>query len=144
MAKREFYVVITKDEDGFFTGEVTQVKSCFNQGQTVDELMENMRGTVQICLEEYGTRDRSKFVEVRTTLVRSDSIASLQREFYVVITVDESGTFLGVAPQLRNCYGKGVTKADLMVNMHEAIKLALKHDDLEDCSVFQEVRKLEI
>ena len=144
MAKREFYVVVTKGEDGYFIGEVTQLKSCFNQGDTVDELMENMRETIQVCLEEFGIRDQSEFVEVQTALVRSDLIASSQREFYVVITRDESGTYLGVAPQLRECFGKGKSKSELMKNMRKAIELGVKDDDLEDCSAFLEVRKLEI
>ena len=144
MDKREFYVVVTKGEDGYFIGEVTQIKSCFNQGDTVDELMENMRETIQVCLEEFGIRDRSEFVEVQTVLVRSDLITSSRREFYVVITKDEFGTYCGVAPQLRECFGKGKTKSELMKNMYKAIEIGLKDDDLEDCSAFLEVRKLEI
>ena len=65
MGKREFHVVITKDEDGFFIGEVTQIKSCFNQGETVDELMENMRETIELGLEDDGLEDCSIFLEVR-------------------------------------------------------------------------------
>ena len=34
----EFYVVIEKDEDGFFVGEVPQLKACYSQGKTIDEL----------------------------------------------------------------------------------------------------------
>ena len=143
MAKREFYVVITKDEDGYFIGEVTQIKSCFNQGETLDELMQNMRDTVQVCLDEFGAKDQSEFVEVQTTSVRSDLIASSQREFYVVITRDETGSYWGVAPQLRECFGKGTTKSELMNNMCKAIEHGLKDDDLEDCSTFLEVRKVE-
>ena len=144
MADREFYIVITKDEDGIFIGEVTQIQSCFNQGETVAELMENMRETIQVCLAEYGRKDRSEFVEVETALVPLDSIATLQREFYVVITRDETDTLRGVAPQLRECFGKGKTKTELMKNMRKAIDLGLNYDDLEDCSTFLEVRKLEI
>ena len=144
MAKREFYVVVTTGEDGYFIGEVTQIKSCFNQGDTVAELIENMRETIQYCLEEFGICDRSEFVGVQTTLVRSDLFASSQREFYVVITKDESGTYCGVAPQLRDCFGKGRTKSELMKNMSDAIAISLKDDDLEDCSAFLEVRKVEV
>ena len=144
MAKREFYVVITTDEDGYFIGEVTQIKSCFNQGETVDELMENMRETIQVCLEEFGIRDQSEFVGVKTALVKSDSIAAVQREFYIVITRDEAGCFRGVAPQLRECFGKGNTESELMKNMRKSIEVGLKNDDLEDYSVFLEVRKVEI
>ena len=144
MAKREFYVVITSDEDGYFIGEVTQIKGCFNQGDTVDDLMGNMLETVRVCLEEYGTKDTSEFIEVQTILGSSDSTETFHREFYVVVTRDESGIFWGVAPQLRECYGNGKTKTDLMNRMRKAIALGLKCDDLEDCSKFIEVRKLEV
>ena len=144
MEKRDFYVVITKDEDGCLVGEVTQIKSCFNQGETVDELMENMRETIQVCLEEFGVRDQSEFIEVLTTIVPTDSTGSLQREFHVVITRDGTGCFRGVAPQLRECFEEGQSKSELMQNMRKAIELGLEYDDLEDCSKFLEVRKVEI
>ena len=52
MAKREFYVVITKDEDGCLIGEAPQLTSCINQGDTLDDLMSNMRETIEYCLED--------------------------------------------------------------------------------------------
>jgi len=51
-ASREFYVVIEKDEDGFFVGEVPQLKACYSQGKTIDELMANMKEVVALALEE--------------------------------------------------------------------------------------------
>lgn len=52
MAGREFYVVIEKDEDGFFVGEVPQLNACYSQGRTVDELMENIKEVIRLCLGE--------------------------------------------------------------------------------------------
>ncbi|MGI0480378.1 type II toxin-antitoxin system HicB family antitoxin [Geminocystis sp. CENA526] len=52
MKKREFYVVIERDEDGFYVGEVPQLKACYSQGETIDELMENMKDVITMCLEE--------------------------------------------------------------------------------------------
>ena len=48
----EFYVVIEKDEDGYYVGEVPQLKACYSQGETIDELMENMKEVIKMCLEE--------------------------------------------------------------------------------------------
>ena len=144
MAKREFYVVITKDEDGYFIGEVTQIKSCFNQGETLEELMKNMCETIKYCLEENGTYDQSEFVGVQKISVASGTTARAQREFHVVITKDENGCFRGVAPQLRECYGHGKTQVELMKNMRKAIELGIKDDDLEDCSIFLEVQMVEM
>ena len=54
MVGREFYVVIEKDEDGFFVGEVPQLKGCYTQGKTLDELMTNIKGVSEMCLEDEG------------------------------------------------------------------------------------------
>ena len=52
MTQRDFYVVIEKDEDGFYVGEVPQLKGCYSQGRTLDELMANMREVIALCLED--------------------------------------------------------------------------------------------
>lgn len=52
MVGREFYVVIEKDEDGFFVGEVPQLKGCYTQGKTLDELMTNIKEVIEMCLED--------------------------------------------------------------------------------------------
>ena len=54
---REFYVLIEKDEDGFFVGEVPQLRACYAQGRTIDELMENIREVIALCLEESQEKD---------------------------------------------------------------------------------------
>ena len=51
MKKRQFYVVVEKDEDGFFVGEVTQLHACYSQGETIEELMQNMKDIICLCLE---------------------------------------------------------------------------------------------
>jgi predicted RNase H-like HicB family nuclease len=51
---REFYVIIERDEDGYYVGEVPQLRACYSQGQTLDELMANMREVIELCLEEQG------------------------------------------------------------------------------------------
>lgn len=50
--KREFYVIIEQDEDGLYVGEVPQLKGCYSQGRTLDELIENIREVIELCLEE--------------------------------------------------------------------------------------------
>ena len=51
-AIREFYVIIERDEDGYYVGEVPQLRACYSQGRTLDELMANMREVIELCLEE--------------------------------------------------------------------------------------------
>ena len=52
MKKRDFYVVVEQGEDGYYVGEVPQLKGCFSQGLTLEELMENMREVICLVLEE--------------------------------------------------------------------------------------------
>ncbi len=57
MNRQEFYVIIERDEDGFYVGEVPQLRACYSQGRTIDELMANMREVIALCLEEEGGLD---------------------------------------------------------------------------------------
>lgn len=50
--KREFYVVIERDEDGLYVGEAPSLAGCYSQGETLDELMQNMREVISLSLEE--------------------------------------------------------------------------------------------
>ena len=52
MKGKEFYVVIERDEDGIYIGEVPQLRACYSQGETIDQLMLNMREVIKMCLEE--------------------------------------------------------------------------------------------
>jgi predicted RNase H-like HicB family nuclease len=52
--KREFTVVIEKDEDGYFIGTAPQLKGCHTQAKSLDELMNRMKEAVQLCLEAEG------------------------------------------------------------------------------------------
>lgn len=67
--KREFYVVIEQDEDGYNVGEVPQLKACYSQGKTLDELMENIREVIQLCLEEEEQESANQFVGVQKITV---------------------------------------------------------------------------
>lgn len=51
---REFYVIIERDEDGYYVGEVPQLRACYSQGKPLDELMANMGEVIELCLEEQG------------------------------------------------------------------------------------------
>ena len=51
MKGKEFYVVIERDEDGIYIGEVPQLRACYSQGETIDQLMLNMREVIEMCRE---------------------------------------------------------------------------------------------
>jgi len=59
---REFYVIIERDEDGYYVGEVPQLRACYSQGRTLDELMVNIREVIELCLEEEDEETLPKFV----------------------------------------------------------------------------------
>jgi predicted RNase H-like HicB family nuclease len=59
---REFYVIIERDEDGYYVGEVPQLRGCYSQGKTLDELMANIREVIELCLEEESEETLPEFV----------------------------------------------------------------------------------
>lgn len=66
---KEFYVVIERDEDGCYVGEVPQLKACYSQGKTIEELMDNMKEVIELCLEEEEEIHSVEFVGVRKIIV---------------------------------------------------------------------------
>ena len=68
--KREFYVVIERDEDGVFIGEVPQLRGCYTQGKTLDELMKNIQEVIHLCLEEEPElEDLPEFLGVQKVII---------------------------------------------------------------------------
>lgn len=49
--KREFSVVIEKDEDGYYVGSVPELRGCHTQAKSLDELMERVEEAILLCLE---------------------------------------------------------------------------------------------
>jgi predicted RNase H-like HicB family nuclease len=69
MKSKEFYVVIERDEDGLYVGEVPQLKACYSQGETVDELMHNIREVIEMCLEELEDESITEFIGIQKVVV---------------------------------------------------------------------------
>jgi len=70
LAHREFYVVIEKDEDGLYVGEVPGLRGCYSQGQTVDELLENIREVISLCLDEDPDQEQPEFVGLQKVALK--------------------------------------------------------------------------
>ena len=70
MAQREFYVVIERDEDGLYVGEVPGLCGCYSQGETVDELLDNIREVIALCLEEYPDQEQPEFVGLQKVALK--------------------------------------------------------------------------
>jgi len=62
---REFYIVIEKDEDGFYVGEAPQLKACYSQGRTLDELMKNMQEVIALAIADQPETGPTEFIGVQ-------------------------------------------------------------------------------
>jgi predicted RNase H-like HicB family nuclease len=67
--KHDFYVVIERDEDGYLVGEVPQLKGCYSQGETLDELMSNIREVIELCLGEEQADYITEFIGVQKVTI---------------------------------------------------------------------------
>lgn len=48
---REFTVIIERDEDGWLVGSVPALRGCHTQARSMEELLENVKDAIQLCLE---------------------------------------------------------------------------------------------
>ena len=69
MKNKEFYVVIERDKDGMYIGEVPQLKACYSQGETIDELMKNIKEVIEMCLEELEEESITEFIGVQKVVL---------------------------------------------------------------------------
>lgn len=69
--KREFTVVIEKDEDNYFIGTVPQLRGCHTRAKSLDELMDRVKEAVQLWLEAEGELEEGElqFVGVQRIAV---------------------------------------------------------------------------
>lgn len=54
MAKRKhiFQVIVEQDEAGYYVAECPALRACYTQGRTYEEVMENIKDVIAMCLEE--------------------------------------------------------------------------------------------
>ncbi len=67
--KRHLTVLIEKDEDGYYVASVPELRGCHTQGETLDEVMENIRDAASLCLEVEQEEDEEvklEFIGVHT------------------------------------------------------------------------------
>jgi len=50
--KKDFNVIIEKDEEGFHIASVPALKGCHTQAKSLDVLMERIKEVIELCLEE--------------------------------------------------------------------------------------------
>jgi predicted RNase H-like HicB family nuclease len=70
--KREFNVIIERDEDGYYVASVPELKVCHTQAKTLDVLMERIQEAIELCLEIKGAEyPHTEFVGVQRIVIAS-------------------------------------------------------------------------
>jgi predicted RNase H-like HicB family nuclease len=49
---KEYYMVIERDETGWYVGNVPELPGCHTQGSTIEELTARMREAIELYLED--------------------------------------------------------------------------------------------
>ncbi len=64
--KREFDVVVERDEDGYYVASAPALRGCHTQAKSLDELMLRIQEAIELCLEvEKKPQEKLEFVGVQ-------------------------------------------------------------------------------
>ncbi len=71
--RKEFNVIIEKDEEGYYVASVPTLKGCHTQAKSLDELMERIKEAIELCLEVESGSDQitSDFIGVQKIYIDS-------------------------------------------------------------------------
>jgi predicted RNase H-like HicB family nuclease len=50
-AKRDFHVIIERDEDGYFVADIPALPGCHTQAKSLDILMKRVEEVITLCLD---------------------------------------------------------------------------------------------
>jgi len=68
--KREFSVIVERDEDGYYVASVPQLPGCHTQARSLDKLIERVREAIELCLEvKRDIRTSTEFIGVQRVTV---------------------------------------------------------------------------
>ena len=69
-AKREFNVVVERDEAGYYVASVPELPGCHTQARSLDKLMERIREAIALCREvEREVQSLTEFIGVQRVAV---------------------------------------------------------------------------
>ena len=71
MKKQVFTVLIEKDENGIYVAEVPDLKGCYTQGDSVEEVMKNIKEVIEMCLEDQNVTP-NEFIGIQKIEVNAD------------------------------------------------------------------------
>jgi len=64
-SKREFSVIVERDEEGYYVATVPELRGCHTQARSLDKLIERTREAIELCLEVERGAPTSEFVGVQ-------------------------------------------------------------------------------
>ncbi len=68
--KREFSVIVERDEEGYYVASVPELPGCHTQARSLDKLMDRVREAIELCLEvERDARGTTEFIGVQRVAV---------------------------------------------------------------------------
>jgi len=68
--EREFDILIERDSEGYYVATVPALRGCRTQARSLDQLMEQVREAIQLCVEVEGdSAQRLDFVGVQRVAV---------------------------------------------------------------------------
>lgn len=68
--KREFSIVIERDEAGYYVASVPELRGCHTQARSLDKLIQRVREAIELCLEvERDVPVTSEFIGIQRIAV---------------------------------------------------------------------------
>ena len=69
---QEFYVVIEKDEDGYYVADVPELPGCHTQAKSLDELLPRIKEAIELYLEvRPSTKQPTEFIGIQRVAVKA-------------------------------------------------------------------------
>ena len=69
--RHAFQIIIEQDEAGYYVAECPALRACYTQGKTYEEVIENIKDVIALCLEDLKAN--------RKKIPRQPEIIGLQR-----------------------------------------------------------------
>jgi len=69
MRKRELYVLIERDSEGYLVASVPSLPGCHTQTKSMDKLLARIEEAIELCLEDEGHGESMEFVGVQKVTV---------------------------------------------------------------------------
>lgn len=70
VSKREFSVIVERDEEGYYVASVPELPGCHTQARSLDKLIARVREAIELCLEvDRDARATTEFIGVQRVTV---------------------------------------------------------------------------